>query len=98
MSVQFTMMSLWTVCLLFKILLIRCEVVLVNRNFTDSFRVGNDGCTKNSHCPDPATCQYDSGLCLCSDSQPNFRNPTTSSKGYGCVSDENIQGKADKWL
>ena len=98
MSVQYTMMFFLAICLLFRIVLIRCEVVLVNRNFTDSFRVGKDGCTKNSDCPDSATCQSDSGLCLCSDSQPNFRNPTTSSKAYGCVSDENIQGKAGKWL
>ena len=90
MSVQYTMMFFLAICLLFKIVLIRCEVVLVNRNFTDSFRVGNDGCTKNSDCSDSATCQSDRGLCLCSDSQPNFRNPTTSSKAYGCVSNENI--------
>ena len=98
MSVQFTVVSVWVILLLFKIFLIRCEVVLVNRHLVDSFRVGKDGCTKNGDCPDPATCQSGSGLCLCSVRQPNFRNPTTTSKAYGCVSNKNIQEKAGKWL
>ena len=68
------------------------EVTLVNRNVTDSFRVGKDGCTRKSDCPDHATCQPDSGLCLCSDSQPNFLYySVTSSAVYGCVRSESIQ-------
>ena len=69
------------------------QVTFVNRNVTDSFRVGEDGCTKNTDCPDSATCQYDSGLCLCSDGRPNFLNFTaiSSSITYGCLQSESIR-------
>ena len=63
------------------------EVVLVHRNFTDSFRVGKDGCTNDSKvCPSSSTCQPHSGLCLCRN-LPNFLNPAN---GYKCVRSEDI--------
>ena len=68
------------------------EVTLVNRYVTDIFRVGKDGCTRNSDCPDQATCQSDSGLCLCSDSQPNFLYfNRSSSADYQCVTSTSIR-------
>ena len=75
-----------------------CEVVWVNRNVTDSFRVGKDGCTNDtSVCPSSSTCQTDSGLCLCSDIEPSFSNPdgrTSDGKIYGCASNHNIRSGA----
>ncbi|CAB4004021.1 Hypothetical predicted protein [Paramuricea clavata] len=76
-----------------------CEVVLVNRNVKDSFRVGKDGCTNDaSVCTSSATCQSD-GSCLCSGSKPNFSNPNIIVGGgrleygdsYGCVSSEYLR-------
>ena len=68
------------------------EVTLVNRNATDSFRVGKDGCTRKIDCPNHATCQSGSGLCLCSDSYPNFLNfSVTSSTTYGCLQSASIR-------
>ena len=79
-----------------------CEVVLINRNVTDSFRVGKDGCTKNnSVCPDSSICQTDSGLCLCPDSEPSFRNPNkvaNDGQVYGCLSNHNIRSGAGEYL
>ena len=78
------------ICLSCKVFMIGCEVVWVNRNVTDSFRVGKDGCTKNtSVCPSSSTCQTDSGLCLCLNGEPTFTNPsgkTGDGQGYGCLS------------
>ena len=72
-----------------------CEVVWVNRNVTDSFRVGKDGCTNDTRvCPSSSTCQTDSGLCLCHDNTPSFRNPTDKNQTYGCVSNTNIRSGA----
>ena len=84
MSLQFTVVLLWVT---FWWCITAGEVTLVHRNVTDSFRAGEDGCTKNIDCPDHATCQSDSGLCLCSESVPNFLyyNYTTSSPTYGCL-------------
>ena len=83
---------LWVVCLLFKVVLIRCEVTLVNRNVTDSFRVGKDGCMTNTDCPSSATCQSESGLCLCSDGYPNFlKHSQTFNTVYGCLSSKVIR-------
>ena len=82
----------WVVCLLLKVVLMRCEVTLVNRNVTDSFRVGKDGCTNENNCPVSTTCQFDSGLCLCSHSQPNFLNYLqTFNAVYGCLPSNDIR-------
>ena len=57
---------LWVMYFSHEIVTIGGKVVLVNRNVTDSFRVGEDGCTSGSSvCPKSSTCQRDSGLCLC---------------------------------
>ena len=86
---------LWLLCLSCKVVLIDCEVVLVNRNVSDSFRVGKDGCTNDtSVCPSSSTCHTDSGLCLCVGTKPSFRNPTEVSDGdkvYGCLSNQKIR-------
>ena len=76
-----------------------CEVVLVNRNVTDSFRVGKDGCTNDpSLCTNiSATCQSD-GLCLCNKDSSNFRNPVIEidngnlvyGETYGCMGNDHI--------
>ena len=80
------------VCLLFKVILIRCEVTLVNRNFTDSFRVDKNGCTEDTNCTSSASCQSDSGLCLCNDGNPNFLYYNgASSADYQCVTSESIR-------
>ena len=75
--------------LLFTEVKTRLEVVWVHRNVTDSFRVGEDGCTSDtSICPRSASCQNDSGLCLCGKDEPNFRNPFGNSDDdqvYGCL-------------
>ncbi|CAB4044499.1 Hypothetical predicted protein [Paramuricea clavata] len=95
MSLRYKVVLVWVTCLSCKVIMTGCEVVLVNRNVTDSFRVGNDGCTNDATvCTSSATCQSD-GSCLCSDSKPNFRNPVIIADGaikygdsYGCVSSE----------
>ncbi|CAB4038763.1 Hypothetical predicted protein [Paramuricea clavata] len=67
-----------------------CEVVLVNRNVIDSFRVGKDGCTYDTSVCVNSQAKWikSNGLCLCSVSKPNLRNPTTrpgNDKGHGCI-------------
>ncbi|CAB4028803.1 Hypothetical predicted protein, partial [Paramuricea clavata] len=68
-----------------------CEVVWVNRNVIDSFRVGEDGCTNDGTvCTDfGATCRQSDGLCICTGNEPNFRKPT--SKDYGCLSSDSVR-------
>ena len=71
-----------------------CEVIWVNRNVNDSFRVGEAGCTSDtSVCTNfSATCE-DDGSCLCNRGSPNFRNPIIESphgrysygSTYGCI-------------
>ena len=99
---MFNVFLLWFISLSCKVVMTGCEVVWVNRNVTDSFRVGEDGCTKNSSvCPSSSTCQTDSGLCLCRDSAPNFRNPNgnpNNKEGYGCQSGVNINSGAGECL
>jgi hypothetical protein len=67
---------------------------------TDSFRVGEDGCTNNASVwTISATCQFDGSSCLCSGSKPNFRNPNIIVGGnvlkygdsYGCVSSDHLR-------
>ena len=93
MILKYRVVVLWVLFLLVKLVLIRCQVTLVNRNVTDSFRVGKDDCTKNTDCPTSATCLSDSGLCLCNDSLPNYINYTTKSGAFhGCAFSEGIRG------
>ena len=70
----------------------------MNRNVTDSFRVGKDGCKNDATvCTDfGARCQSD-GLCLCPASQPDFRKPT-GVKAYGCIGSDSIRPGAGKCL
>ncbi|CAB4004024.1 Hypothetical predicted protein, partial [Paramuricea clavata] len=100
MSLKYNIVLVWAISLSCKVVMTGCEVVLVNRDDVDSFRVGEDGCTNNaSVCTSSATCQSD-GLCLCSDSEPNFRNPKIIVGGggglkygdsYGCVSSNDLR-------
>ncbi|CAB4026456.1 Hypothetical predicted protein, partial [Paramuricea clavata] len=93
------MLLVWVIYLSYKIVLTGCEVILVNRNGLDSFRVGKDGCKLDtSVCTSPATCQSDKS-CLCSDDEPNFRNPRTRAgdgKNYGCLDSESIRAGVGK--
>ena len=99
MVLKYRVVLSWVVCLLFKVILIRCEVTLINRNVTDSFRIGEDGCTKNTVCPTSAACQFDSGLCLCNDSLPNYINYTTMSDAFHrCVTGKSIRGGAGECI
>ena len=81
-----------------------CEVVLVKRNVTDSFRVGKDGCTNDtSVCKSNATCQPD-GSCLCNSESLSYRNLVLGINGseivygdsYGCIDNEIIRFGAGK--
>jgi hypothetical protein len=106
MSLKYTVVLVWVICLYYKVVMTGCEVVLVNRNITDSFRVGEDGCTNNvSVCTSSATCQSD-GSCLCSgSSKPNFGNPNVIivdgglkyDDSYGCVSSELLRFGVGKY-
>ena len=99
MSLKYKAVLVWVICLSYKVVMTGGEVVLVNRNVTDSFRVGKDGCTNDtSVCTSSATCQSD-GLCLCNkDSFCNFRNPVFEidngnlvyGETYGCVRHDHI--------
>ena len=96
MSLKYNVVLVWVIYLSCKVVMTAgCEVVLVSRNVTDSFRVGEDGCTNNaSVCTSSATCQSD-GSCLCNADKPNFRNPVIIAEpsfmygdSSGCVSSE----------
>ncbi|CAB4033804.1 Hypothetical predicted protein, partial [Paramuricea clavata] len=96
MSLKYKVVSVWVMCLSYKMVMTGCEVVLLNRNVTDSFRVGNDGCTNDtSVCTSSATCQSD-GLCLCKPDRPSYRNPvlevkerkTVYGNSYGCIDND----------
>ena len=73
MSSKCKVILMWAICSTYKV--VASKVVLVKRNDRDSFRVGKDGCTNNSSvCTSSATCQPDTGLCLCNEDLPNFVN------------------------
>ena len=91
MVVKYRVVLSWIVCLLFKVVLVRCEVTSVIRNVTDSFRIGENGCRIDADCSSTATCQSDSGLCLCNDGQPNFLFYALSGVVYECVKSESIR-------
>ena len=78
-----------------------CDVVFVDRNVTDRFFVGKDGCKKNPRIcmTRSALCQAD-GWCLCTSLRPTFRNPiveVNSGKmvhrnySFGCVNNQYIR-------
>ncbi|CAB4042024.1 Hypothetical predicted protein, partial [Paramuricea clavata] len=102
MSLKCNVVLVWVTCLSCKVVMTGCEVVLVNRNVTDSFRVGEDGCTNDpSVCTSSATCQYD-GSCLCNADKTNFRNPVIIANpsfmygdSSGCVSSEFMRSGVD---
>jgi hypothetical protein len=104
MSLKYTVVLVWAICLSCKVVMTGCEVVLVNRNVTDSFRVGKDGCTSDkSVCKSNATCQPD-GSCFCNSESLSYRNPVLETKGseivysdsYGCIDNEIIRFGAGK--
>jgi hypothetical protein len=101
MSLKFTLVLVWVIYLSDKMVMTGCEVILVNRNALDSFRVGKDGCKfDTSVCTSHAKCQSD-GSCLCSDDEPNFRNPRTKAgdgKDYGCLDSDSIRAGVGKCL
>jgi hypothetical protein len=95
MSLKYKVVSVAIICLSCEVVMTACEVVWVNRNVTDSFRVGNNGCTNDTGlCTSSATCQSD-GLCLCKSDRPSYRNPVIEVKdskivygnSYGCIDD-----------
>lgn len=92
MTSRYKVMLLWTIWSTCKVVTKSNEVVLVNRNVTDSFLVGIGGCKNNtSVCTNSATCQNDSGLCLCSTDSPNFINHVeTGFLEYGCVKTKEV--------
>ncbi len=92
MSLKDKVLLLGVICLTYKVVMTGGEVVSVNRNVTDNFRVGESGCTNDtSVCTNvSATCRKSDGSCLCNSTRPNFRNPiitanTTYGDTYGCV-------------
>ena len=86
MSSRYNIVLLWVVCLCCEVVMIGCEVVCVNRNVTDSFRVGEDGCTNNTNvCANvSATCQPD-GSCLCNSTNSTYHNPVIEFKNSDFV-------------
>ncbi len=100
MSLKDKMVLVWVISLSYEVVMTSCEVVLVNRNVNDSFRVGKDGCTNNaSVCTSVFTACQDDGSCLCNSVRPSFRNPVIKHTGakiisgdsYGCVDDDIIR-------
>ena len=88
MPSKYKVILLWTICSTYlKSVTSRNEVVLVNRDVTDSYLVGKDGCRNNANvCSRSATCQPESGLCLCNESSPNFVNHVENScSEYSCI-------------
>ena len=92
MFCKYAVMLLWSICMTFKVVASSKKVVLVNRNVKDSFRVGKDGCSNNTNvCTRSATCQAESGLCLCKNDSPNFVNGVVKSPSeFACVTNEDM--------
>ena len=96
-------MLLWATCLCCKVIMSGCEVVWVNRNVTDSFRVG-DGCTNNtSVCTNVSAKCQDDGSCLCKSQTPDYRNPVIKKDfvygdSYGCINKTLIRYGVGKCL
>lgn len=92
MTFKYKVMLLWTIWSMYKVVTSSNEVVWVQRHIRDRFRVGEDGCKKDtSVCTSSASCQTGSGLCLCNEDSLNFvSHDVESSYGYGCVKDGKI--------
>ena len=94
MSFKCKVILLCCICSTYKV---ASKVVLVKRNVTDSFRVGKNGCTNiASVCTSSATCQSDTGLCLCNEDLPNYVNSIEkcSNGQYCCVANNMIPSLA----
>ena len=93
MSLKYQVMLLWAICSMHKVVVSSNEVVLVERNVTDSFRVGKDGCRSDTNvCTSSATCQLDTGMCLCKEDSPHFLNYVKENfSQYRCVSTEDMK-------
>ena len=91
------------ILLLYNMVIAECEKVWINRNVTDSFRVGTEGCNHDSSiCTKrSAECQAD-GWCLCDKDSPNFRNPAIEEgeygKTYGCTGSEHIRHRVGEYF
>jgi hypothetical protein len=106
MPLKCKVVLVWVIFLSCEVVLTGCELVWVNRNVTDNFRVGKDGCANDaSVCTNfGAACQSD-GSCLCSSNGPSCRNPVIEVNGskivygdsYGCIDNDifrfNVIGK-----
>ena len=97
MSIKNRVELLLVIVLLYNAVMTSCEVVLINRNVTDSFRVGEFGCKSDPNiCTTRnATCLAD-GSCLCNEDSPNFRNPVIEESDgfgetYGCTENKYIR-------
>ena len=92
MSFKYEVMLLLVICSTLKVVTSSNEVLLVNRNVTDRFRAGKDGCINNTNvCTRSAACQAESGLCLCKNDLPNFVNGVVeSSSEFACVRNEDM--------
>ena len=95
---------LLSILLLYNVMMTDCQEVVVYRNFSDSFRVGTDGCKYNSSICTTRTakCLAD-GWCLCSKDSPNFRNPVIEGlhkygKTYGCIKSEYILNRVGEYF
>ena len=98
MSLKDKVLLWWVIFLTYKVVMTDGEVVSVHRNVTDSFRVGECGCTNDtSVCTNvSATCRKSDGLCLCNSTKPNFRHSVitpniTYGDTYGCVDNSLIR-------
>ena len=84
-----------------KVALSSCEVVWIDRNVTDSFFVGKDGCKENPRiCTTRSALCQDDGSCLCTSLRPTFRNPVIEinsgkmvyrNDSFGCVNNQYIR-------
>ena len=97
------MVLLLGILLLYNVIMSSCQELVVNRNVTDTFRVGNVGCKNDSSiCTTrSATCQTN-GWCLCNKDSPNFRNRIIEGydkygETYGCVRSEYILDRVGEY-
>ena len=92
------------ILLLYNVIMSSCQELVVNRNVTDTFRVGDVGCKNDSSiCTTRAAiCQTD-GSCFCNEDSPNFRNPVIErfdkyGETFGCVKSEYILDRVGEYL
>jgi hypothetical protein len=102
MSLKCQVVLVWLICLSCKVVVTGCEVVWVNRNVTDSFRVGKNGCTNDtSVCTRRNASRQSDGSCLCNSESLSYRNrhPVLETNGseivygdsYGCIDNEMLR-------